>query len=504
MSVKEDYYYWSILHALCIDHGYEVISVSTDQNEIWLEKYSEKKFPVVRLMRHDLDWGNWLKRDLNRTAHNSERVRAQLFKRPINVLNVYISPFPPVDDYEHDIITLKKTTLSSYIFETSKFESSLQQLSELMGGVVSSEIFYDDISEEKIPALKHQVLQSTVRKREEEEKIFQYGKPIFTMIFLAIQIVIFLLMELLGSSESMKTLVEFGAKYTPFILQGEWWRLITPMFVHIGLLHLIMNSFALYYLGAEVEKIYGSFRFFIFYLFAGFAGTLASFLFNDSLSAGASGAIFGCFGALLFFGWKQPKLFFRKMGTNIIVLIAINLALGFTLSGIDNSGHIGGLIGGFLISLAIGVPKKGNGIIRIIGTVSLGFITYFTLMLGYSLQENRNHDPVIVSLANEYIQAGEENEARDLLKGLLHERPTAPHAYFLLGNLEAKEKRYQEAKTAYLEAIQQKKDLHEAYYNLSLVYLEEGNTEKAKEQLLLAIKYGKGEPMYQTLLEKLP
>ncbi|WP_205685210.1 rhomboid family intramembrane serine protease, partial [Peribacillus acanthi] len=501
MSVKEDYYYWSILHTLCIDHGYEVISVSTDQNEIWLEKYSDKKFPVVRLMRHDLDWGSWLKRDLNRTVHNSERIRSQLFKRPIHVLNMYISPYPPVDDYELDDVTLKKTTITSFIFETNQFEHSLKQLSEILEVRLGSELLFEEISEEKITDLKHQVLQSTVRKREEEQKVFQYGRPIFTMFFLTIQIVLFLLMELTGDSENMKTLVEYGAKYTPFILQGEWWRLITPMFVHIGLLHLIMNSFALYYLGAEVEKIYGSLRFFIIYLYAGFAGTLASFLFNDSLSAGASGAIFGCFGALLFFGWKQPKLFFRKMGTNIIVLIAINLALGFTLSGIDNAGHIGGLIGGFLISLAIGVPKKGNVIVKIVGVVGLGLITYLAITLGYSIQEKRDHGPVIASLVNEYIKDGEEKKARDLLVRLLLERPNAPHAYFLLGNLEAKDKKYLGAKKAYLEAIRQKKDFHEAYYNLSLVYLEEGNVEKAKEVLLLAIKYGKGEPMYQTLLE---
>ena len=110
-------------------------------------------------------------------------------------------------------------------------------------------------------------------------------------------------MEMFGSSRNPYLLILFGAKYNPLILEGEWWRLITPMFLHIGLIHLVMNSFALYYLGTAVERIYGRYRFLFIYLFAGFAGTLASFLFSpDSISAGASGGIFGLFGALLFFG----------------------------------------------------------------------------------------------------------------------------------------------------------------------------------------------------------
>ena len=141
---------------------------------------------------------------------------------------------------------------------------------------------------------------------------------------------IFLLMEAAGGSTSTSNLIRFGAKVNSLILEGEWWRLFTPIFVHIGLLHLVMNSIALYFLGVFTERIFGNVRFVFIYLFAGVAGTLSSLLFSPSISAGASGAIMGLFGALLYFGTVYPRLFFRTMGLNILIVLGINLLFGFT------------------------------------------------------------------------------------------------------------------------------------------------------------------------------
>nr|WP_054752968.1 rhomboid family intramembrane serine protease [Piscibacillus salipiscarius] len=103
-----------------------------------------------------------------------------------------------------------------------------------------------------------------------------------------------------------------GLKFNPFIAQGEYWRIITSMFLHIGLIHLLMNMIALYYLGEVTEKIYGTKRFLVIYFIAGIFGSIASFATNDSVSAGASGAIFGLFGALLFLGCIIEISFLRQ------------------------------------------------------------------------------------------------------------------------------------------------------------------------------------------------
>src|SRR3954465_11110377 len=92
-----------------------------------------------------------------------------------------------------------------------------------------------------------------------------------------------------------------------------------------------------------VERIFGNTRFLFIYIFAGISGVIASFIFSPNISAGASGAIFGCFGALLYFALIYPKLFFRTMGPSVITVLVFNLIFGFTVSIVDNAGHLGGL-----------------------------------------------------------------------------------------------------------------------------------------------------------------
>src|SRR5699024_12844238 len=103
----------------------------------------------------------------------------------------------------------------------------------------------------------------------------------------------------------------------------------TSMFLHIGLLHLVLNMIALYYIGAIAERIYGSIRFTFIYLLAGIAGSLSSFAFDTHISAGASGATFGLFGALLYFGLIHQRLFQRTVGTSSVFMFIINLGLDF-------------------------------------------------------------------------------------------------------------------------------------------------------------------------------
>ncbi|WP_326847727.1 rhomboid family intramembrane serine protease [Priestia endophytica] len=146
-----------------------------------------------------------------------------------------------------------------------------------------------------------------------------------------------------------------------------------------------MNSIALYYVGTVVERIYGSSRFLLIYLIAGVSGTIGSFLFSPTISAGASGAIFGCFGALLFFGYKSPKIFFDTLGTNVIMLVLFNIVFGFVVPGIDNAGHLGGLIGGFVAAGAVQLPKNQSK------RASLVYIVILIIGIGSSLFYGYNY-----------------------------------------------------------------------------------------------------------------
>ena len=186
----------------------------------------------------------------------------------------------------------------------------------------------------------------------------------FTYIFLGFNIAIFVLMAFAGGSTNEVTLMAFGVKSNAEIARGEYWRFVTPVFIHIGLLHLFFNSYALYIVGPQVEKLYGSERFVMLYVVTGIAGVLGSYFYHPQvISAGASGAIFGLFGVLLVFGIRYrasiPPFFKRAVGTGVLPVIVINLIIGFTIPGIDNSAHIGGLLSGAALAGIVPFHRPG-------------------------------------------------------------------------------------------------------------------------------------------------
>jgi rhomboid protease GluP len=167
---------------------------------------------------------------------------------------------------------------------------------------------------------------------------------------------VFLIETAVGGSTNTDVLVRLGAKVTALIAAGEYWRLFTSMFLHIGVMHLAFNGYALVVIGTELESILGWIRFLIVYLLSGLFGSLASYAFSPHLSAGASGAVFGLIGALaVFFALYRRELgsFGRRRLGQIGFLIVINLFLGFTQQGIDNLAHLGGLVSGIVLGWAL-------------------------------------------------------------------------------------------------------------------------------------------------------
>jgi rhomboid protease GluP len=148
--------------------------------------------------------------------------------------------------------------------------------------------------------------------------------------------------------------------YSPLISSGEYWRLFTAMFLHVGIVHLLLNSLGLFIFGPQVESLYGRYRFIIIYVLAGLCGSVASFLLNRIVvGAGASGAIFGILAALTAFlvaRRRETGEYGRQTLMGLLVLAGINLMLGFTLPGIDNFAHMGGFAGGFVLGYVM-APK---------------------------------------------------------------------------------------------------------------------------------------------------
>ncbi len=194
------------------------------------------------------------------------------------------------------------------------------------------------------------------------------AKPRWTFILLGINVAVFLAMTVfgalkglgLGGSQDTRVLLIFGAMQNQLIAQGDYYRLLTSMFLHIGLIHLAFNSYALYIVGQDVERLYGSARFLVIYFLSGLGGSLASFVLgNAGVSAGASGAIFGLIGTEIAYFYLHRQTFGQHGQAqlrSLLMLAGFNLFLGFTIPGINNLAHMGGLVFGLALGWIL-APK---------------------------------------------------------------------------------------------------------------------------------------------------
>ena len=179
-----------------------------------------------------------------------------------------------------------------------------------------------------------------------------------TNILIAINLLVFLISAWISKNIfdiDIYTLIIMGAKVNSLIDKGQVWRLITCAFLHGGLIHIFFNMYALKILGPEIEYVYGKIKYLVIYLLSAIAASIFSYIFGpQSVSVGASGAIFGLFGAMLIFGIKHRKQMGKAYMMNILQVIFVNVIIGISSSNIDNEAHFGGLIVGALIALLLG------------------------------------------------------------------------------------------------------------------------------------------------------
>lgn len=194
----------------------------------------------------------------------------------------------------------------------------------------------------------------------------QRPEAVCTIILIAVNVAVFFILSLFGDTEDAVFMMQHGAMYSDFVIQGhEYYRLFTCLFLHFGVEHLLNNMVILGALGWNLELQTGKIRFLLIYFGSGLFGNVVSFIFHGAaqkytVSAGASGAIFGLMGALLWVVIANHGKLGRLSGRGMLVMVALSLYFGLSSSGVDNYAHIGGLVCGFLLALILYRKRSGR------------------------------------------------------------------------------------------------------------------------------------------------
>lgn len=374
---NKDMLMMKLSHYFITEQNYNPIILHGINDEIWLENM-DSDYRVVRIVGHYIHNNEQLNFDKFKLDRIIKSIKRKTFSLKINVLSIYIDL--------GDNVTLKEENNYKSVFIRKISDLKNPLLLQVFPDIIEKTNF-EEKGIELMARITNDINKKNVDKGTRVAKIFDKKKPIITYTIMAICVIVFALMYILGDgSLDNITLLRFGANLDVLTKNGDYFRLITCAFLHIGVVHLIFNMYALYIIGPQVESFFGKIKYLSIYLISAVSASILSLAFNtNTISAGASGAIFGLLGALLYFGYHYRVYLGNAVRSQIIPIIIINLLFGFTMTGIDNAAHIGGLIGGVLASMALGVPEKSNKTEKINGFIVLaiyfGFIIYMAFMM---------------------------------------------------------------------------------------------------------------------------
>ena len=354
--------------------NYNPVIVQGAKNEIWLENLQED-IKIVRIVNNYIHNNEKMEFDIFKTKRLVSKIRRKTFSLRMQVLNIFTDLGDNVD--------FKKMNSDDHVYKYI----NVKEENDILKNTVIKENFPNmksnfEFNEEGFHLFIKITNDINEKNREEaikNEDVFKPKKVIITYILIGILVLIYLLGYIVGQK---KLITEF-AVYGPYIrYYHEYYRLITGTFLHGNFFHLLTNCYALYIVGKQIESFYGKRKFIIIYFMSLLMGSLFSITLSENLSVGASGAIFGLMGSLLYFGYFYRVYLGSTWKDNILPVILFNLALGFIVPNIDYLAHIGGLIGGILASMAVGLKYKDNKSNQINGIIISIILIIFLIYLG--------------------------------------------------------------------------------------------------------------------------
>lgn len=377
---KQDELVMKLLHYFITEEGYNPIVLHGAKNEIWLENLSSD-YKIIRIVSNYIHNDEQLNYDLFRTKQIAKKIKKKTFCLKIKTLSIFINLGDNVDLLKGDNYNFDNIDCIGVkdIDDISKYRFVIDEFPKIVEDTEFKEDGFD-----LFVKLSEDINEKSGEDAKRAEDIFKKKIPFVTYAIIILNTILFVAMYVFGKgSTDNYTLVRFGASYPAYIKMGEYYRLLSSAFLHIGFTHFLLNNYAIFVIGSQLEGFFGKLKFIIIYLGSAIFGNLMSLLFFDGISAGASGAIFGLLGSLLYFGYHYRVYLGAVVKSQIIPIILLNLILGFSTEGINNAAHIGGLVGGILISMACGIKYKTTKTDRINGLIMTTIYAAFLIYMGF-------------------------------------------------------------------------------------------------------------------------
>ncbi len=368
---KKDELIMKLVHYFITEQNYNPIVVNGVKDEIWLEN-TKGPYRIIRINSNNIFNREQLDYDYYKAESITKQIKRKTFSFHVDVLNILLELNEDLKLTEEDTRkNITNATISKYD-PNIKDENILEAFPDINNKILKST---DGI--ELIINVTKDINEKTNKENKTYEDTFKPKKIIITPIIMFLCIAYFVV-ELIYSgmggllSFNTRDLLVLGANNATLVQNyHEVWRLASYMFLHGSLIHLLVNMYSLYILGTQLETYLGRFKYLTIYLISGICGGMLSCIASHSASVGASGAIFGLLGAMAYFGYHYRLYLGNVLKNEIIPIIALNLFIGFTIPGIDNFCHIGGLIGGFFAVMALGIKNKSENTDRLNGFICL-------------------------------------------------------------------------------------------------------------------------------------
>lgn len=377
---KKDEIIMKLVHYFVTEENYNPIIVNGVKDEIWLENQNGP-YRIVRINSNNIFNKEQLSYDNFKIESIVRQIKRKTLSFNVDTLNILLNV--------NEDLKLEET---KHITPAAIFDNNLditnKDILEAFPDI-NEKLLKDTTGVELIINVTKDINAKTEKENRLYERTFMQKRSIFTYVIVTLCVLMYFLtlmvsnfsMETLLNGFTVDVLIRMGANNALLLKNYEVWRLFTYMFLHGSLIHLLVNMYSLLIVGRQIESFFGKWKFIIIYLISGITGGLLSAAINGTVtSVGASGAIFGLLGAMLYFGFHFRTYFGQSLNMKIIPVIAVNLVIGFMLPNIDNWCHLGGLAGGFLVTMALGVEGKSKTSDHINGAICtliyIGFLVY--------------------------------------------------------------------------------------------------------------------------------